>query len=123
MERTCQGICPIRYGLACKVSGLASIGIKELRSLVVKAAGWNHSFELPYCNTLLSRLEGYLAARGEETVALAVIQLHSMKQSEKRVLLLGPPPYKEGGAWITFDLMLQYMKKIPHLMIQHLDWV
>ena len=44
-----------------------------------------------------------------------------MKQSGKRVLLLGPPPYKENGAWITFDLMLQYMRKFPHLMIRHID--
>ena len=44
-----------------------------------------------------------------------------MKQSGKRVLLLGPAPYKEGGAWVSFDLMHQYMRKIPHLMIQHLD--
>ena len=43
-----------------------------------------------------------------------------MKQSGKRVLLLGPAPYKEGGAWVSFDLMHQYMRKIPHLMIQHL---
>ena len=37
------------------------------------------------------------------------------------MLLLGPPPYKESGAWVTFDLMLQYMRKFPNLMIRHLD--
>ena len=39
----------------------------------------------------------------------------------KYVLLIGPPPYKDGGSRVTFDLMLEYMKKIPHLMIHNLD--
>ena len=41
--------------------------------------------------------------------------------AKKHVLLIGPPPYKEGGAWVTFDLMLQYLRKLPHLMIHNLD--
>ena len=41
--------------------------------------------------------------------------------AKKHVLLIGPPPYKEGGAWVTFDLMHQYLRKFPHLMIHNLD--
>ena len=39
----------------------------------------------------------------------------------KYVLLIGPPPYTDGGSRVTFDLMLQYMRKFPHLMIHNLD--
>ena len=41
--------------------------------------------------------------------------------TRKHVLLIGPPPYKDGGSRVTFDLMLQYMRKFPHLMIHNLD--
>ena len=39
----------------------------------------------------------------------------------RHVLLIGPPPHKDGGAWVTFDLMLRYMRKLPHLTIHNLD--
>ena len=39
----------------------------------------------------------------------------------KRILLIGPPPYMEGGARVSFDLMHQYMRKSPALMIHALD--
>ena len=42
---------------------------------------------------------------------------HDDIRKKKSVLLIGPPPYKDGGAWISFDLMHQYMRKIPHLQI------
>ena len=41
--------------------------------------------------------------------------------TRKHVLLIGPPPYQDGGSRVTFDLMLQYMRKLPHLMIHNLD--
>ena len=37
------------------------------------------------------------------------------------MLLIGPPPHKDGGAWVTFDLMLRYMRKLPHLTIHNFD--
>ena len=42
-------------------------------------------------------------------------------QKKKSILLIGPPPYKDGGSWISFDLLYQSMRKIPHLMIHKLD--
>lgn len=39
----------------------------------------------------------------------------------KRVLLIGPPPYKEGGSRVTFELMLEYIRNFPHLIIRTFD--
>ena len=41
--------------------------------------------------------------------------------AKKHVLLIGPPPYREGGARVTFDLMLEYIRKLPHLVIHNFD--
>lgn len=39
----------------------------------------------------------------------------------RRLLLIGPPPYREGGARVSFDIMLDYLGGFPHLAIESFD--
>lgn len=36
---------------------------------------------------------------------------------DQRVLLIGPPPHKDGGMRVTFEIMLEYISHFPHLVI------
>ena len=38
-----------------------------------------------------------------------------------RLLLIGPPPYREGGARVSFDIMRDYLGGFPHLAVESFD--
>lgn len=37
------------------------------------------------------------------------------------MLLIGPPPYRDGGARVTFDILLDYLGRFPHLAMEVFD--
>lgn len=37
------------------------------------------------------------------------------------MLLIGPPPYRDGGARVTFELLLDYLGRFPHLAMEVFD--
>ena len=37
------------------------------------------------------------------------------------ILLIGPPPYMDGGSRISFDFVHQYMRKIPNLVVHNFN--
>ena len=39
----------------------------------------------------------------------------------RRLLLIGPPPYRASGARVSFDIMLDYLGRFPHLEIESFD--
>ena len=39
----------------------------------------------------------------------------------QRVLLVGPPPYRDGGGRLKFEFMLEYIRGFPHLVIDCFD--
>ena len=46
---------------------------------------------------------------------------HVKRKKKRRLLLIGPAPYREGGARISFEIMLEYLGRFPHLGIEHFD--
>ena len=52
---------------------------------------------------------------------LSIFESNRANTAKKHVLLIGPPPYRESGARVTFDLMLEYITKLPHLVIHNFD--
>lgn len=40
---------------------------------------------------------------------------------KQRVLLIGPPPFLEGGSRVSFEIMWQYFRNFPHLSIERFD--
>ena len=52
---------------------------------------------------------------------LSILESNRANTAKKHVLLIGPPPYRESGARVTFDLMLEYITKLPHLVIHNFD--
>lgn len=39
----------------------------------------------------------------------------------RRLLLIGPPPYRDGGSRVTFDILLDYLGRLPRLAIEGFD--
>ena len=37
------------------------------------------------------------------------------------MLLVGPPPYRDGGSRVTFDILLDYLGRFPHFAIEVFD--
>ena len=52
---------------------------------------------------------------------LSISKSNRANMAKKHVLLIGPPPYRESGARVTFDLMFEYIRKLPHLVIHNFD--
>ena len=42
-------------------------------------------------------------------------------RGSSRLLLIGPPPYREGGARVSFDIMRDYLGSFPHLAVESFD--
>lgn len=40
---------------------------------------------------------------------------------KQRLLLIGPAPHTEGGMYVTFELLLEYLSDFPHLLIDRYD--
>ena len=40
---------------------------------------------------------------------------------DQRVLLIGPPPHRDGGMRVTFKIMREYISRFPHLVIDCRD--
>ena len=43
------------------------------------------------------------------------------RPGSRRLLLIGPPPYRASGARVSFDIMLDYLGRFPHLEIESFD--
>ena len=52
---------------------------------------------------------------------LSISESNRANTAKKHVLLIGPPPYRESGARVKFDLMLEYIRKFHHLIIHKFD--
>ena len=40
---------------------------------------------------------------------------------KQRVLLIGPPPFLEGGSRVSFEIIWNYVRDVPHLSIERFD--
>lgn len=45
----------------------------------------------------------------------------SQSPKKQRLLLIGPAPHREGGMYVSFELMLEYLSDFPHLLIDRYD--
>lgn len=43
------------------------------------------------------------------------------KPGSSRLLLIGPPPYRDGGARVTFDILVDYLGRFPRLAMEGFD--
>ena len=51
----------------------------------------------------------------------AFVNRYPNTTEEKRVLLIGPAPYREGGSVVTFELMFDHLRKLSHLNIRNIN--
>lgn len=45
----------------------------------------------------------------------------SVPGKKRRLLLIGPPPYRDGGARVTFDILFDYLGRFPRLAMEVFD--
>lgn len=53
-------------------------------------------------------------------IAGTMHSVHS-NRSAKRVLVIGPPPHTDGGARVSFELLLGHLQAQPGLAVSHCD--